>query len=58
MEYFGRNPFLMNILQAMPPRKLLIAGYFHPGNGGYPPPPAKRNLPAKFRSTSGEEVYA
>ena len=38
MQYFGRNSFLVNILQAKSPRKFMIAGYLRAGNrGGYPP---------------------
>jgi hypothetical protein len=34
MEYFGTNSFIMNILRASRPRKLLIAKYLRAGNKG------------------------
>jgi hypothetical protein len=38
MEYFGRNLFVMNILQAITTRKPLKTKELWPGNGGgYPP---------------------
>jgi hypothetical protein len=38
MEYFGRNLFVMNILQAITTRKPLKTQELWPGNwGGYPP---------------------
>src|ERR1700733_2220908 len=37
MEYFGRNSFLMNILQTLTARKSLIPAYLRTGNRGVPP---------------------
>jgi hypothetical protein len=39
MQYFGRNLFVMNILQTMIARKLLKTKELSPGiGGGYPSP--------------------
>jgi hypothetical protein len=38
MEYFGRNLFVMNILQAKARRKLLNTSDLRAGNGEGPPP--------------------
>jgi len=37
VEYFGRNSFIMTILQTKTTRKSLIAGYLRAGNRGVPP---------------------
>src|ERR1700680_3283326 len=38
MEYFGRKPFVMNILQTVTSRKHLKGRSLRAGNGGVPPP--------------------
>jgi hypothetical protein len=37
MQYFGRNSFVMNILQAINTRNPLKIKDLSPGNGGAPP---------------------
>jgi hypothetical protein len=39
LEYFGRNTFVMNILQAWKTGKLLNTGHLLAGNRGVPPHP-------------------
>jgi hypothetical protein len=45
MQYFVRNLFVMNILQAIITRKLLKIKELSPGNGGGTPFPNKMTPP-------------
>jgi hypothetical protein len=61
MEYFGRNPFVMNILQVIIIRKSLKRKDLSPGNGGGAPlqePPGERdNSHRKPKASPKERAY-
>ena len=53
LEYFGRNTFIMNILQTWTTRKLLNTRYLRAGNRGGTP---HRKTPDPWDSRAGAEA--